>query len=196
VPPAPAPTFLGGGQRPIAKKAWPACLNKKIIELQQDDTNVRDEYDPKIAALQKAVGDLQTALDQLKTDVEGLKKALIDVKDPPSRKACAFAFARYKGGTANDPNDAVGDALSATLVAVTSSWTIQDCRTLAKNLNDQTGVTIRAFRPACIFLDPAKASLGSGIPDPIGGAFQPNWWPLSVSKPFNPQFTPSPNCGW
>ena len=127
-----------------------------------------------------------------------LGRKISEAADPETRKACVIGFARYKSGT--DMDKEVSDSLPATLVAVPSTWTIEDCRKLANTLAHQSGMTIRAFKPACIFreagADP-KISLGVGIPDDIGGAWSVNWWPLyTEAKPFNKGFTPGPNCGW
>src|SRR5262245_43841562 len=183
------------------------CLNDKlkeaqtkISELQKDDADVRKEFDAK---LNQAIEDMKAKLereisDRKQADTD-LGRKISEAADPETRKACVIGFARYKSGT--DMDKEVSDSLPATLVAVPSTWTIEDCRQLATTLAHQSGMTIRGFKPACIFreagTDP-KISLGVGIPDDIGGAWSVNWWPLNLSeaKPFNKGFTPGPNCGW
>lgn len=183
------------------------CLNDKlkeaqtkIGELQKDDADVRKEFDAK---LKQAIEDIKAKLereiaDRKQADTD-LGRKIGEAADPETLKACVIGFARYKSGT--DMDKEVSDSLPATLVAVPSTWTIEDCRKLATTLAHQSGMTIRGFKPACIFreagADP-KISLGVGIPDDIGGAWSVNWWPLYLSeaKPFNKGFTPGPNCGW
>jgi hypothetical protein len=183
------------------------CLNDKlkeaqtkIGELQKDDADVRKEFDAK---LKQAIEDMKAKLereiaDRKQADTD-LGRKISEAADPETLKACVIGFARYKSGT--DMDKEVSDSLPATLVAVPSTWTIEDCRKLATTLAHQSGMTIRGFKPACIFreagADP-KISLGVGIPDDIGGAWSVNWWPLYLSeaKPFNKGFTPGPNCGW
>jgi len=201
------------------------CLNDKlkeaqtkIGELQKDDADVRKEFDAKLkqaiedmrAKLEREIADRKQADLDINTNVGNeisdrkqadtdLGRKISEAADPETLKACVIGFARYKSGT--DMDKEVSDSLPATLVAVPSTWTIEDCRKLATTLAHQSGMTIRGFKPACIFreagADP-KISLGVGIPDDIGGAWSVNWWPLYLSeaKPFNKGFTPGPNCGW
>jgi len=201
------------------------CLNDKlkdaqtkIGELQKDDADVRKEFDAKLkqaiedmkAKLEREIADRKQADIDIKADVgreisdrkqadTDFGRKISEAADPETRKACVIGFARYKSGT--DMDKEVIDSLPATLVAVPSTWTIEDCRKLATTLAHQSGMAIRAFKPACIFreagTDP-KISLGVGIPDDIGGAWSVTWWPLDLSEanPFNKGFTPGPNCGW
>src|SRR4029078_2659712 len=181
------------------------CLNDKlkeaqtkIGELQKDDADGRKEFDAKLkqaiedrkVKLEREIADRKLADIDIKADlgreISDRKQAATDLgrkiseaADPETLKACVIGFARYKSGT--DMDKEVSDSLPATLVAVPSTWTIEDSRKLATTLAHQSGMTIRGFKPACIFreagADP-KISLGVGIPDDIGGAWSVNWWPL------------------
>src|SRR5215813_1990455 len=150
------------------------CLNDKlkeaqtkIGELQKDDADVRKEFDGKLKAiedmkakLEREIADRKQADIDIKADLgreisdrkqadTDLGRKISEAADPETRKACVIGFARYKSGT--DMDKEVSDSLPATLVAVPSTWKIEDCRKLATTLAHQSGMTIRASKPACIF---------------------------------------------
>src|SRR5262245_51902299 len=127
------------------------CLNDKlkdaqtkIGELQKDDADVRKDFDAKLKqAIEDIKADLGREISDRKQADTDLGRKISEAADPETRKACVIGFARYKSGT--DMDKEVSDSLPATLVAVPSTWTIEDCRQLATTLAHQSGMTIRGF---------------------------------------------------